>query len=144
MPKTQIDLPKLFIHTFEIAVRVTDLNYGNHLANDKVQVYLQEARVDFLAKHNLSELNIGENTSLIQGDAAIIFKSEGFLANNILVELAVNDFSNSSFDIVYKLTNTTTAKDLAFAKTRMVCFNYEKRKVQPVPSTFINLVKDLK
>jgi acyl-CoA thioesterase FadM len=139
MPKVQIQTPESYQHTSIIKVRVTDLNYGNHLANDKIQTYLQEARIDFLAEHGLSELNVGSNTSLIQGDAAIVFKSEGFLHNEIEVKIAIDDISNSSFDFVYQLTNLSTNKLLALAKTRMVCFDYEVRKVRPVTDELLKI-----
>jgi acyl-CoA thioesterase FadM len=139
MPKIQISTPSRFNHSFKIKVRVTDLNYGNHLANDKIQTYLQEARIDYLAKYGLSELNVGSNTSLIQGDAAIVFKSEGFLHNKIEVKIAIDDISNSSFDFVYQLTNLSTNKLLALAKTRMVCFDYEERKVRPVTDELLKM-----
>ena len=142
MPRVNISTPSSFNHSFKIKVRVTDLNYGNHLANDKIQTYLQEARIDFLAVHGLSELNVGSDTSLIQGDAAIVFKSEGFLHNEIEVKIAINDVSNSSFDFVYQLTNLTTSKLLAIAKTRMVCFNYDERKVKPVTEALLKMTKN--
>ncbi|MFY0673696.1 MAG: thioesterase family protein [Bacteroidia bacterium] len=142
MPKISISTPEKFHHSFQIQVRVTDLNYGNHLANDKIQSYLQEARIDFLTQKGLSELNVGANTSLIQGDAAIVFKSEGFLHDKILVKIAIDDISNSSFDFVYELTNLTTGKLLAIAKTRMVCFNYDVRKVRPVTQELLSLTND--
>ena len=57
------------------------------------------------------------------------------------LEIGVDDFSNSSYDLIYKMTNETTGKPLAMVKTRMVCFDYSDRKVQNVPSDFINLFK---
>jgi len=143
MARVNIEIPEKFIYKTQIKVRVSDLNYGNHLANDKVQAYLQEARLDFLSSFSLSELNIGENVSLIQGDAAIVYLSEGFLANKIEIELTVADFSNSSFDFYYALFNTQTQKKLAIAKTRMVCFNYENRKIEAVPQSFKELISSL-
>lgn len=136
MPRTKISVPSTFHFSTQLTVRVGDLNYGNHLGNDRILTYLQEARVRMLAAQGMSELNIGDNTSLIQGDAEIIYKSEGFLGDQIEIELAVNDISGSSFDIVYQLTNTTTGKLLAIGKTRMVCFDYNTRKVQVVPASF--------
>ncbi|MBI1182831.1 thioesterase [bacterium] len=143
MPRIQINAPAFFQFKTQIQVRVTDLNYGNHLANDKVQAYLQQSRVEMLHQVGLSELNIGDNTSLIQGDAAIIYQSEGYLLNQIDIMLAVNDFGNSSFDVVYQLNNLSTSKPLALAKTRLVCFNYEERKVMPVPESFISAINSL-
>lgn len=122
-----------------LRVRVADLNYGNHLANDKILAFAQEARVLFLEAHQASELNFF-GTSLIQGDAAIQYKSEGFLGNEIQIKIGVNDVGNSSFDFVYQMENLTTGKTLAVAKTRMVCFNYGTRKVQPVPEGFKSIL----
>lgn len=140
MPRVKITEPISYLHQFNITVRVTDLNYGNHLANENVLVYAQEARVDFLRVNEMSELNFW-GTSLIQGDAAIAYKNEGFIGDQILVELGIDDISNSSFDFIYKMTNQTTGKLLAIAKTRMVCFDYDERKVTSVPVGFAGLMK---
>ncbi len=139
MPRIKIAPPKEWLFTFNLTVRVTDLNYGNHLANEKVLAFAQEARVKFLESKSASELDFF-GTSLIQGDAAIVYQSEGFLSNEIEVKLGVSDVSNSSFDFVYKMNNRTTEKPLAMVKTRMVCFDYETRKVQPTPEAFKELV----
>lgn len=138
MPRIKIETPESYAFETNLEVRVTDLNYGNHLGNDKVLSYMQEARVQFFRSYNMSELDFW-GTSLIQGDAAISYKSEGFLNDSIKIEIAVNDISNSSFDLVYTLTNKTTDKLLALAKTRMVCFDYDNRKVTSVPETFKTL-----
>lgn len=140
MPRVKIKEPSSYVHQCEIKVRVTDLNYGNHLANEKVLMYAQEARVDFLDAHKMSEIDFW-GTSLIQGDAAITYKSEGFLGDIIIVELGIDDVSNSSFDFVYKMTNKTKNTVLAIVKTRMVCFDYEERKVTSVPKKFKALSK---
>jgi len=120
-------------------VRVTDLNYGDHLANDSIVSYLHVARTSLLESHSLSELNIGEGVSLIQGDLAVVYQSEGFLFNRISIKLAVGEFSNSSFTIYYALHNETTNKPLAKASTRMICFDYELRKAKPIPDGFKKL-----
>ncbi|MFT5724991.1 MAG: acyl-CoA thioester hydrolase [Bacteroidia bacterium] len=139
MPRVKIIEPSKYIHKTHIKVRVTDLNYGNHLANESVLAYAHQARIAFLSEHGKSELDFW-GTSLIQGDAAITYQSEGFLSNNISIELGLDDVSNSSFDFVYKMVNETTGKGLALVKTRMVCFNYDDRKVTPVPEGFKSLL----
>lgn len=136
MPRTKIALPNRFNFETQLIVRVSDLNYGNHLGNDRILSFLQEARVRMLSSLGLSELNIGDDTSLIQGDAEIIYNSEGFLGDEIKIEIAVLDFSKSSFDFIYRLWNLTQNQSLAKAKTRMVCFDYINRTVKAVPSEF--------
>ncbi|MCB9263012.1 MAG: thioesterase family protein [Flavobacteriales bacterium] len=139
MARIKIEIPSQWLYSFKLQIRVTDLNYGNHLANEKVLSFAQEARVQFLKHYHASEIEFF-GTSLIQGDAAIEYKSEGFLGNEIEIKVGVYDLSNSSFDFVYEMTNTTTQKPLALAKTRMVCFDYSNRKVTVVPNKFKELV----
>jgi len=136
MARIKLSLPSSFAFKTEISVRVTDLNYGNHLANDAIVSFLHIARIHFLDAMGLTELNIGGDASLIQGDLAVVYGSEGFLGDVIEVSLAVEEISNSSFDIYYLLHNRSQNKELARAKTRMVCFNYKERKVMRVPDSF--------
>lgn len=136
MSRVKLSLPTSFPFSTTVQVRVTDLNYGNHLANDAIVSYLHVARIHLLESMNLSELNIGDGVSLIQGDLAVVYKSEGFLSDQIEIGISVQDLSNSSFNIVYRLFNSTQGKELAHAKTGMVCFNYDTRKVQPIPKSF--------
>lgn len=136
MSRVTLTLPSTFPFSTSVQVRVTDLNYGNHLANDAIVSYLHVARIHFLESMGVSELDIGESVSLIQGDLAVVYKSEGFLSDTIEIHLAIDDLSTSSFDIYYRLFNTTRGKELAQAKTGMVCYNYERRKVERIPATF--------
>ena len=47
MSRIEIQLPENFIFQTEIAVRVSDLNYGNHVGNDSILTLMQEARTLF-------------------------------------------------------------------------------------------------
>ena len=137
MARIEITLPESEA-LFQVAytLRVSDMNYGNHLSNDKILTYAQQVRVDFLSSLGYSEIDFfGE--SLIQADAAIKYLSEGFLGDEIQVELYLGDVSRVSFDFVYDMHNKTTNKPLARLKTGMVCFNYDERKVRPVPEDFL-------
>lgn len=138
MARIRISEPEKYVFTCKLSVRVADLNYGNHLANDKILAFAQEARILFLRSMNYSELDFF-GTSLIQGDAAISYLSEGFLGDEIQIDLAITDLSQSSFDFVYAMKNLTTDKKLALAKTRMVCFDYNTSKVTKLPESFVSL-----
>ena len=139
MPRLKIPSPDKWLFSTTLTVRVADLNYGNHIANERVLAYAQEARVRYFKSIDASELNFF-GTSMIQGDAAIVYQSEGFLGDLIAIELGVMDVSNSSFDIVCQMYNRTTDKPLAKVKARIVCFDYDNRKVCPVPQAFIELL----
>lgn len=135
MARVSIDLPDKFIFSTSLTVRINDVNYGGHLGNDAVLSMLHDARVQFLQSHNCSELDIG-GVATIMSDVAVAYKSEGHQSDELLFEIAIGEFSNSSFDIFYKVTNQTTGKLLAVAKTGIVCYDYDEGKVKPVPDSF--------
>lgn len=141
MGKTVIELPKKVHFSTELTVRITDLNYGNHLGNHAIAGLLHEARVAMLAEYGLNELNIGNNTSLIQGDLVIVFKNEGHYGHKLLFELSIDEMTNASFDVYYHVKNQALDKTLALAKTRMVCFDYENKKTKGIPESFRNTFK---
>ena len=135
MARIKIEIPGKFIFKTEIPVRITDINYGGHLGNDSLLSIIHEARVRFLNHLNYSESNV-EGVGIIMIDSAIQYKAEGFYGDELIVEIAVNDFSGIGCDFVYRVTNKNTSEEIAFAKTGIVFFNYEKRKTATVPSEF--------
>jgi acyl-CoA thioester hydrolase len=134
MARIAIELPPAFSFSIKIPVRITDLNYGGHVGNDSILSLVHEARVAFLFWNNYTEKDLG-GAALIMGDVAIIFKNELFYGDDLTVQVAITELSRSTFDIVYKLQKEVNGKavDVALAKTGMVCFDYEKRKVMAVP-----------
>lgn len=135
MARIKIQIPKMFIYQTVIPIRITDINYGGHLGNDSLLSLVHEARVRFLKHLGYSESNV-EGNGIIMIDAGIQYKSEGFYGDEIVVEVTVNEFTGLGCDIVYRLTNKESNKEIALAKTGIVFFNYEKRKTAPVPPGF--------
>ena len=134
MPRLTIDLPEKFSFSTTIPVRITDLNYGGHVGNDTLLSIIHESRIQFLKHYGYSEINLG-GIGLIMGDVAISFKQELFYGDQVQVQVAVSDLSRVSFDILYKLQKEKegTTTDVAYAKTGMVCFDYEKKRVGQLP-----------
>jgi len=139
MARIKIDLPEKFLFSTSIAVRITDINYGGHVGNDTVLSIIHEARMQFLKSHGYEELNF-EGVGMIMADVAIEFKNELFYCDVINVSVAIKDFSKVSFDIYYKLEKEAADKKelVAIAKTAMVCYDYEKKKIVPVPDKAIS------
>ncbi len=132
MSRIKINLPDKFAFHCKIPVRITDINYGNHLGNDAVLSIIHEARVQFLAHYGCTELNVF-GKALTMADAAIMFKSEGFYGDVLDIGVMPEEFTGYGFDLLYKLTNSKTGATVAIAKTGMVCYNYEQKKVTQVP-----------
>jgi len=142
MARIKIEIPKKFIYKTEIPIRISDINYGGHLGNDSLLSIIHEARLQFLNHLGYSESNV-EGVGIIMIDAGIQYKSEAFYRDELLVEIAVTDFTGIGCDFVYRITNKNTSKEIALAKTGIVFFNYDKRKTAPVPSEFKKKIEEL-
>lgn len=137
MGKIRLELPENFNFHTEISVRITDLNYGGHLGNDSVLTLIHESRVRFLQSLGYSELDVC-GAGLIQADAVIIYKQEAYFGTVINIAVTVADFTAAACDFFYLLTDKSTGKEIARAKTRIVFFDYQMRKKLPVPEEFLN------
>jgi len=130
MARIRIELPEKFSFSTKIPIRITDINYGGHVGNDTILTLIHEARVQFLKHFGYEELNI-EGVSLIMSDAIIEFKNELFYGDNITAFVTANNFTRAGFDLFYKLARNET--NIAFAKTGMICYNYDSKKVVSLP-----------
>lgn len=132
MARIKIVLPKSFSATVEMPIRITDLNYGAHLGNDALVSLLHEARVQFLRRLQLEELNRATGQGLIMADLAVEYRGEGFYGDVLQVCMAATDLHRYGFDVVYQV-QTTAGREIARAKTGMLCFDYNARKLGRLP-----------
>lgn len=140
MDRIKVNLPNEFRFSTKINIRITDVNYGGHVGNDSFLALIHEARLQFLQHFGYSEVAI-ENVALIMVDAAIEFKAELFYKDEVIISVAAANFTNTGFDLFYKIEKEN--KVAAKAKTGMLCFNYDTRKVAQVPQQFIDKMKEL-
>jgi acyl-CoA thioester hydrolase len=134
MARIKIEFPEQLIGTVSIPVRITDINYGNHVGNDAFVSIIHEARVQWLKQHGFSELNI-DGVSLIMSNLAIEFKKESFYEDIIEIKLSAGEISKVSFELYYQLSAVRNNETilLANAKTGMVCYDYPAKKVMALP-----------
>jgi acyl-CoA thioesterase FadM len=137
MARIKIDLPGQFSFSTSIPVRITDVNYGNHVGNDAVLSIIHEARMQFLKNFGYSEF-IFAGSGIFMIDVAIEFKNELFYGDIVIASVTATDFSKAGFDIYYKLETLRQAQDdkkilVAVAKTGIVCFDYTRKKIVQIP-----------
>jgi YbgC/YbaW family acyl-CoA thioester hydrolase len=142
MARIQVNVPDRFLFETEIVVRVSDLNYGGHVGNDTILTLMQEARVLFYRSLGFKdEVNIDGSVGQIISDAAVQYKAESFLGDILIIKLAIDEISKYGFDMIYVLVNRTSGHEVARAKTGIVCFDYERRKVASIPSILLGKIK---
>jgi acyl-CoA thioesterase FadM len=135
MPRLQLKPLAEYSFRTEIFVRTTDLNYGGHLGNDRLLSLVHEARVAWLADHGWSELDCG-GTSLIMGDAAVVYQGEAFAGDRLVFEVAAGENSRSGFRLFFRVTRAGDSgnEPIALVENGMICFDYHARRVATLPA----------
>ena len=135
MARIKIELPDKFTFTTTIPIRITDINIGGHVGNDRILSIIHEARTQFFSFYGYSELNMA-GIGTIMSDVGIEFKNELFYGDTIKVSVTASEFSRVSFEVFYKLEKTTGNGKIipvVFAKSGIVCYDYSLKKIAPVP-----------
>lgn len=142
MSRIKIVVPENFSFQCIIPIRITDMNYGNHVGNDSMLSIIHEARLQYLQSLGYSEMDVA-GVGLIMSDASIEFKSELFYGDNLQVAVAAGDFSRIGFNLFYKLEKITADKKtlIATAKTGMICFDYTVKKIVAIPEEVLKKLK---
>ena len=142
MARIKLSIPEQIIATISIPVRITDINYGNHVGNDSLVSIIHESRVQWLKNNGYTELDIA-GTSLIMGDLAVEYKQESFYGDNLQVSIAADEITRVGFELYYAIHTNRQGQVIliAKAKTGMVCYDYANKKVCAVPDPLKALLK---
>ena len=134
MARIKIELPVIIIAEIQLRVRIGDINYGNHVGNSAFVALIHEARVQWLQQNNYTELDI-EGTGLIMSDLAFEFKNEAFYGEEICIRISAGEILKVSFELYYEMITHRQGKvvALAKAKTGMVCYDYNLKKMTSLP-----------
>ena len=125
----------------EIEIRISDINYGGHLANDRYLSLFQDGRIRYLNKFGCSELNLGDNIGLIMVESFINYKAQAFLGDILSVGVRISEVGSVKFLIEYIIARPSDNITIATGYTRMVGFDYKITKVAKLPEKFINKIK---
>jgi len=142
MARIKLIFPNHVIHNLTITVRITDINYGNHLGNDALVSILHEARVNWLTSLNYTELNI-EGKSIIMNELIVNYLKEMFYGDVIQIELSVGDITSLGFELYYRMSVNNNGENInsAIAKTGLIFFDYTAKKTSSIPDVFLEKIK---
>lgn len=124
-----------FCFTTQLTVRITDINAGNHLANDSMISMISEARARFLFAYGIAETS-KDGRGIIVTDLATTYKAEAHARDVLLFEVGVMDFNRYGGDITFRITRPADDTLIAMAKSGFVFYNYLDKRVVPMPGEF--------
>ena len=140
MPRVQIDLPQRFDFTTDFQVRIDEIDPSFRLLNHCLVSLLNEAHLMFMQDKGFPELAI-DGLAFINTDLEIIYESDASHRDVLAFEVAATNLHKYGCEFVYRVTNRTTGKVTAVAKTGMLFYNYQQAKVAEVPARFKAICK---
>ena len=135
MARIQIELPEQLPFSTEITLYLSHMNYGGHLDNALLLTVVSEARARFFQSLGYTELNV-EGVGIIVSDAALQYRSEAFHGEVMVVQMGAADFGSKGCDLLWRMTERTSQREVARGKTGIVFFDYAARKIAAVPDAF--------
>mgnify|MGYP005750086195 FL=1 len=135
MARIRIDLPDHFGFSTAITLLLSHINYGNHLDNAQLLGVVSEARLRLLKSMGYSELDV-EGAGIIVADAALQYRSEAFHGETMKVEMAAIDFHDFGCDLVWRMSEAESGREVARGKTGIVFFDYRSRSKVAAPPGF--------
>lgn len=123
-----------------ITLHPLDINYGGHPGNDALVSLMGTARTQMLRSMGKSESDLGDGkTSIIMTDFVVNFKAEAFMFDELTVDTHIGDLSKISFRIFYRVMRGLVI--IALAEKGLAAFDYNARKVAPVPEVFLEALR---
>lgn len=130
MKKEEIKLQD-FLHVIPIQVRYIDIDMQGHVNNATYLSYIEQARVNFF--NTLFPDNDFKKNGLIIARTEIDYYEPIFLNEEIFCGTKIGEIGNKSFTFENVIFTKNDNKIKCFAKSIMVCFNYELNTTQSLP-----------
>ena len=139
MTRVRIEFPEPALFAHDLTVRITDLNYGNHLAHDTLVSLLHEARARFFRMHDMAEGDV-DGAGVILTDLQVSYRDQAFFGQDLRVEIAVGDRSSRGCELRYRVTRRDDGGVVALASTGLLFFDYAAGKVVALPERFARIL----
>lgn len=127
------------LFTHKTSVRMDDINFGNHLAANRMPGLLQTAKAYFLKKHELSEADC-YGYGLILLNLEIQFCNQAFFSDELVFNIYLETLSRSTITFSYSISNEVTNKIIAKAKEVIGFFDLEKQRLCKPDERFIKII----
>jgi 4-hydroxybenzoyl-CoA thioesterase len=135
MARITIELPDRLPFSAEYEVLVNHLNRADHLDNVRLLTFVSETRTRFFKALGYQEMDV-EGFGIIVADAALQYRSEAFWGDRLVVHMGTADDNRYGCDLVWRMDETGSGREVARGKTGIVFLDYATRKVSPMPEAF--------
>lgn len=132
MARIEIELPEVFCYRTEIPLLALHLNVSGHLDNALLFTLVSEAR-QRCWNHLGYDVFDMEGVRLIVADAAAKYLSEALPGETMALDMAFADFNKYGFDILWRVSDLASSREVARGKTGLLAFDAADKKVVFLP-----------
>ena len=143
MPRVQLTPAASYPFATEMQIYISHVNQGGHLDNAQLLSLASEARLRFFKALGYLELGV-EGALIVVADIVAQYKSEGFYGETMRVEMNPTDFNKYGFDLQFRMSEATTAREVALGKIGIAFVTREARRITPVPPAFLTRVEQFR
>jgi acyl-CoA thioester hydrolase len=136
MARIQIQMPEKFVFATEIPIRIGDINFTGHLGFDSLLSIIAEARLRFLQNFGYQEDGSGRGFGFIVTDVNVTYVGQGYYGQTLKIEMAATGIAAKGFDVVYRVSDVKTGREIARAMTAQLIYDRGQKKVVPLPDDF--------
>ncbi|BAL24437.1 thioesterase family protein [Azoarcus sp. KH32C] len=136
MARIRIDLPEHFLSSTELPIHSSHINEAGHLDNLQMLTLVSEARQRFFKALGYTQTDV-EGVGTVVADAAIQYLSEAFEGEILVFDMTASDFNKYGCDLVYRVREKSSEREVARGKFGIVFFDYGQRKITAAPPAFI-------
>jgi acyl-CoA thioester hydrolase len=137
MPRIQFTLPDRFTFATDIQIYISHVNQGGHLDNAQLLTLVSEARVRFFKSLGYLESEVA-GFAIVVGDIVAQYKSEGYHGETMRVSMTPQDHNKYGFDLVYRMDDVASGREVARGKIGIVFIDSGSRRVAPIPPAFLS------
>lgn len=117
--------------TTTLTVTVEHINYGGHLAHDRLITLMHEARLRFFDRLGQSEVDF-YGIGLILKSLNVNYRQEVFRGEQLTFAISITNVRGSAFTLHYEMGNQA-GEMVATADVVLVGFDYGNRRVARLP-----------
>ena len=141
MPRIRLQPQPAYAHQTTLTVRVTDVNYGGHLANNALPGLLHQARIEWLQELGCAETDLGDGTGLIMTDMAVSFAAEGRMLDRLTVRSAFTEVRKRTFRMCHQVQRDH--ETVALAELGFAGYSYARSRLAALPGPFTDRIRGL-
>ena len=127
-----------FKFSMPLTVRVSEINYRNHVSYHNYLLYFQEARIGYFNQLGCTEKDI-YGVGMVVSEVTCQYKRQLFLGDVIRVSCGMTKVEPKMFQLGYQIEKAGAV--CALGSTTNLCYDYALERVVPLPDAFIEAIR---